>query len=192
MFWMTSDLHFGHENILKFCDRPFSSVEEMNEALIKKFNNKVSQLDTTFFLGDMFFCNVNTARDILSRMHGTKILIRGNHDLSPNLMYKIGFDAVLESARIKVGRSHIMLSHFPYRRQPWNHLWLRLTNPKYRHKLNFKKLEDQGLWLCHGHTHSKEQVKGRMIHVGVDAWNYEPVPITKISEIIDKAENEKK
>lgn len=186
MFFLTSDTHYWHKNILQFCDRPWKTVEEMNEGLVENFNSMVTQHDTTFFLGDIFFCNQATAREILTRLNGTKILIRGNHDMSPSQMYRIGFDCVLESARIRVGKSHIMLSHYPYKRKPWNHLWRRLTDSKYRHKLNFKKLEDDGLWLCHGHTHSREQVRGRMIHVGVDAWNYKPVPITKISEIIDK------
>lgn len=193
MIWFTSDLHFGHKNILDYCNRPFGSVERMNEMLIHNFNQCVSNDDVTYFLGDIFFCDNELATEILAQMNGTKVLVRGNHDQSVNTMYKIGFDVVVESARLRIGKTYVNLSHYPYKRTFWNHLWKKHFDKKYRSKLHFNKLEDNGEWLLHGHTHDKSRLKGRMIHVGVDAWNYKPVPQTVISSIIAKEmENAKK
>jgi calcineurin-like phosphoesterase family protein len=161
-------------------------VEEMNEALISNYNSVVGKDDLCYFIGDAFFCGVEDAKAILSRLNGKKVLVRGNHDQDPNKMYRMGFDVVLESARIRVGKTHVNLSHYPYQRTPWSHYWKALTQKKYRRKLHFKKLKNDGSWLLHGHTHSTEQVKNRMIHVGVDAWNFTPVSITRIAEIINK------
>ena len=81
MTFYTADPHFGHANILKLCSRPFDTIEEMNEALIKKWNAKVSGSDTVYIIGDMFFRCADPAA-ILSRLKGKKILVVGNHDSS--------------------------------------------------------------------------------------------------------------
>ena len=78
--WFTSDTHYWHSNVIKYCNRPFSSVEEMNEALIDNWNAVVKDGDTVFHLGDVIFAGVTKAREIIPRLKGNKILIRGNHD----------------------------------------------------------------------------------------------------------------
>jgi calcineurin-like phosphoesterase family protein len=186
---MYSDPHFGHHNVIDYCNRPYKNTDEMDEDLIRRFNERVYQGDTTIFMGDVFFCKYERAKDIMTRLNGTKILVKGNHDMSANTMYKIGFDFVCEQARIKIGKTYVNLSHYSYKRNPWNHWFLRLFNKKYRSKLHFRKLRDDGEWLCHGHSHSKEKLKDKMIHVGVDAWNYYPVSFPEISAIIDMYEN---
>lgn len=186
MIWFTSDLHFGHKNVIDYCNRPFSSVERMNEMLVYNFNLLVKPQDTTYFLGDIFFCGVEEAKAILSQMNGTKILVKGNHDQSANVMYKIGFLMVCESAKIRIGKTYINLSHYPYKRNAWNHFLKKHFDKKYRSKLHFKKLEDNGEWLLHGHTHEKTRINKKMIHVGVDAWNYKPVSQNEICSIIER------
>ncbi|MGN1345353.1 MAG: metallophosphoesterase, partial [Eubacteriales bacterium] len=79
MIFYTADTHFGHANILRLCGRPFASVEEMNEKLIERWNEKVQPADTVYILGDMFF-RTTEVESILERLRGKKHLIVGNHD----------------------------------------------------------------------------------------------------------------
>ncbi len=81
MIFFTADTHFGHANILKLCNRPFNTIEEMNETMICKWNSRVSGNDTVYIVGDMFF-RCSDAETILKRLKGKKRLIIGNHDSS--------------------------------------------------------------------------------------------------------------
>lgn len=76
-----ADTHFGHESILKLCKRPFSTVEEMNEAIVENWNARVKGNDKVYILGDMFY-KATGVKDILTRLKGKKHLILGNHDAS--------------------------------------------------------------------------------------------------------------
>lgn len=81
MVYFTSDLHFGHSGIIAMQDRPFSDVEEMNRVLLRNYNSYVHKNDTVYILGDI--CHhlpMDRANDLIGRMNGKKILIRGNHD----------------------------------------------------------------------------------------------------------------
>ena len=116
MIFFTSDLHFGHKNVIKFCDRPFKDLNHMECAIIDNFNERVKPEDTIYFLGDIFFYSNNEKiSNVLSRMNGRKILIRGNHDKKgPNSLQTLGFDLVLEEVKIKLNGKRVILSHFPY------------------------------------------------------------------------------
>jgi calcineurin-like phosphoesterase family protein len=105
MIWLWSDLHFFHKNILEYSNRPFSSVEEMEDELVKRHNALVSTHDKVIYVGDVFFCDQMEASRILKRLNGYKILVLGNHDLKANAMYKIGFDFVVQSMQIRVGKN---------------------------------------------------------------------------------------
>ena len=74
MIYFTSDTHFGHANIIKYCKRPFANVDEMNIALVAAWNAKVKPEDTVYHLGDVTFKRL----DMVPLLNGTKILIRGN------------------------------------------------------------------------------------------------------------------
>ena len=79
--WFTSDTHFNHTNIIKYCDRPFSDVNEMNEKIIRNWNERVVPDDRVFHLGDFgLFKRDKEPRSILNRLNGNIYLIRGNHD----------------------------------------------------------------------------------------------------------------
>jgi calcineurin-like phosphoesterase family protein len=80
MILFTGDQHFGHHNIIRHCDRPFSCVEEMGEALIENWNRAVKPTDSVYILGDLFFRNHVNAEEYLVRFCGKKRLIIGNHD----------------------------------------------------------------------------------------------------------------
>lgn len=75
--WFSSDYHFGHENIIKYCDRPFENVEEMRKVIVKRHNEVVKKTDIVFCLGDISF---NHSLENLDKMNGSFILIKGNHD----------------------------------------------------------------------------------------------------------------
>ena len=78
--FFTSDSHFNHENIIRFCKRPFKDTKEMDEALINNWNNVVGQDDTVFHLGDFAFGGSELWNGVLNQLNGHKILIVGNHD----------------------------------------------------------------------------------------------------------------
>ena len=80
MIYITADQHFGHANIIKLCSRPFSDVQEMDEALIVNWNRCVTNVDTIYIIGDLFFMNSVSAEEYLKRLKGRKHLILGNHN----------------------------------------------------------------------------------------------------------------
>jgi len=82
MIYFTSDLHLGHANVIRFQDRPFADVDEMNEALIANYNEVVGPDDTVYILGDVSNrCPGKQANEMIARLNGHKILIMGNHDM---------------------------------------------------------------------------------------------------------------
>ena len=189
--WFTSDLHIGHKNIVKpsfGSRRPYETIEDFHEALIENWNKKVKPEDTIYVLGDITFCGYEKTKSVFDRLNGKKILIRGNHDQSYSKLYRIGFDFIVESMQLKMAGKVVNLSHFPYRISKFNEIkckFLKRKLPRY----HMSRLVDDGKWLLHGHTHSKEQIKNKMIHVGLDAWNFSPVNIETIEKIIQKGEN---
>lgn len=177
--WFTSDLHFWHKNVITFCKRPWATVEEMNEGLIANWNSVVGPNDLVMCLGDMFFCGTTKAKEIMSRLNGTKQLLRGNHDwnvVKPHRAAEFGFDVVTDGTipGELAGRS-IIMSHFPYRED-------------HTEEVRFleKRPVDTGLWLLHGHVHSAWKVRDRQINVGVDVWDWKPVHMNQLIEIITK------
>lgn len=80
--WFTSDLHFGHRNIIKFCNRPWETVEEMDKALIENWNSVVGKNDIVFDLGDFAFAPNWRWKEIISQLNGKHYLILGNHEIN--------------------------------------------------------------------------------------------------------------
>lgn len=109
-----SDLHFYHNNIIGFDKRPFSSVEEMNETLIKNWNSVVQPGDMTYIIGD--FCwltNKDIWRNLLCHLNGQKTLIKGNHDITPSGKLRKLFADVKERKEIKDNGRTVIMNHFP-------------------------------------------------------------------------------
>ena len=113
--FFTSDTHFYHGNIIRFCTRPFKDVEVMNETIISNWNNTVGQDDIVFHLGD--FCLGGSAEwtKILDRLNGKIYLIMGNHDLK-NIRqgYIDRFEYVAMQMHIEIGKQKIYLNHYPF------------------------------------------------------------------------------
>ena len=102
-YWWTSDTHLGHKNIITYCKRPFKDVEQMNEMIIKKWNNKVKDDDTVFHLGDFSFRG--GYHQFRRRLNGSIILLAGNHD-------EDSF-SVIKDITIKHGGKEFYLTHVP-------------------------------------------------------------------------------
>lgn len=112
MNFYISDLHFGHKNILRYDNRPFSTLLKMEEELIKRWNSVVTDSDTVYLLGDISWYNDATTFAILTKLKGHKILIKGNHDHFKKSVLN-HFDQVLERAMIFDNGTYVVLDHFP-------------------------------------------------------------------------------
>ena len=181
-YYYTSDLHFGHKNILKFCQdtRKFEHLFAMEQALIKRWNATVKPHDVVIVLGDVFLgSSKKIQKEILAKLNGKKILVKGNHDKSNSQMMSLGFEWSCDEMVRYIQGERVILSHYPF--MPEN------TEGLEKHDLRYadRRPKDDGKSiLLHGHTHSKEKVRGRMIHIGVDAWNMTPVSENKIASMI--------
>lgn len=172
MIWFTSDLHLSHFNVIKYSNRPFSSVQQMNEELIKRWNNKVAQNDTIYVLGD--FCwgwNSNQIQETLDKLNGIKYFIYGNHDkLNPHKLAN-RWAEIVPYKRIVIEDKRVILSHYPI--AEWDCAW-------------------HGSVHLYGHTHGKFNLaeftklmphqNTNCMDVGVDTHNYEPWSWDEIKE----------
>lgn len=202
--FFTADFHVGHENCLKFDNRPFSSLDEMHEALIKNFNYYVPKNGVTYFLGDMGLCSNGLLKSVIDRLNGTKVLIRGNHDGKQDSMYNAGFDVVIDKAQITIGKDIITMSHCPLQGVPREDTtgmrgsdgtenW----HGENRHKDKYS-FPDFGQFHLHGHIHSRKgrkeskTIDDRQMDVGVPAWNYRPVRLAEVQSWIARYKEENK
>ena len=110
MNFYISDLHLGHGNALKFDNRPFGSIDEQNLIMIRNWNRVVTKDDTVYVLGDFSWKDADGML-FLNNTNGRKVLIRGNHDRSMNIL--MCFDDVQDYLEIKEGGANIVLSHYP-------------------------------------------------------------------------------
>ena len=95
--WVTSDWHLGHKNVIKYANRPFKDITEMNNILRKNFNKVVESHDIVYILGDISFLNTVSTTEWIKSLNGFKFLIKGNHDPKTNTAYrKMGFSEVYD------------------------------------------------------------------------------------------------
>ena len=169
--FFTSDSHFGHANIIKYCNRPFTNVDEMDEALITSFNKVVKPGDTVYHIGD--FALVREPNDVYikyaRRLNGQKFLIYGNHDRwrKNNHFANYGFIKIVPYLEIKIGEQKITLLH--YAMKVWNG-------------------SHRGSWQLHGHSHGSlpRNYAAYQLDVGVDVWNYTPISYDFIADEMKK------
>lgn len=185
--WFTSDLHFYHVNILRFCERPYEDVYHMAEGLINNYNSYVDQNDTVYFLGDICFGTREETLPVVKRLNGRKVLIPGNHDYCHEMyatssekfqrhyeMYLQYFDDVLFGFPELDG---FRMSHFPY-----------YEGIDYQGRdFSLWQSKDDGMPLLCGHVHDEWRINrtGKntfMYNVGVDANGLHPVSFDFIKD----------
>lgn len=113
MIFYIADWHYNHPNILSYDNRPFKTVEEMDAALVERWNATVTSADTVYVLGDMFWGGETKAVPVLDSLNGKKILIKGNHDRCKNTEFRKRFDQISGYLEITDGDRHVVLSHYP-------------------------------------------------------------------------------
>ena len=176
--WFTSDLHLGHSNVLAYCNRPWSMINEMDDGLIANINSLVKPGDTVYHLGD--FCltkRVDVIDDWLCRLNGEWRMIIGNHD-----QWVKRYDRLSDAAKSKIkwiehyakrtfmvdGKKHqIIMSHFP---------------------MLFWENSHHGSIMLHGHSHGGAQEYNkdvRRMDVGVDCHNWHPVLLENVITMME-------
>ena len=112
MRYFIADTHFNHGNIIKYCNRPFKDSKEMNEYIINRWNSVVTKDDIVYHWGDVGFGTTEELKQIIGRLNGTKILIRGNHDFrrGANGWKEVGF---VEVYRKRLILENLVLTHEP-------------------------------------------------------------------------------
>jgi calcineurin-like phosphoesterase family protein len=178
-----SDPHWGHSNIIRYCNRPFEDVREMNRELIRRYNDTVGPQDTVLWCGDSFFKgSPDWCRGILAGLNGNKILVKGNHDRSHGAMAELGFALVLDECILHIAGRTCRVSHYPYGDLEGGRPVDAVRKDKFK-ALRPKRVK--GEVLIHGHTHDKRKRQGNAIHVGVDAWDYRPATMAEVEALIE-------
>lgn len=157
--YIISDLHLKHKNIIQYCQRPFHSIDEMDYTIIHNWNSIVQPDDTVYFLGDLSL----HFDESLALLNGNIIFIKGNHDKSKMVEF---YDSLI----LELVNQKVLLIHNP------------ADIPK-----NWQS------WVIHGHSHNNEleqypkiNYKNKTINVCVELWDYKPIPLQTIINIIQK------
>ncbi|HEY5268381.1 MAG TPA: metallophosphoesterase family protein [Candidatus Saccharimonadales bacterium] len=176
MIHFVSDTHFGHFNIIKYSNRPFDTVEDMNSALIKNWNERVATSDIVYHLGDFAFMTLDQIKNVTKCLNGTKHLILGNHDKTiiqnKNDLLKCGsFNSIQNYYELKANGEFIVLFH--YGQRVWNK-------------------SHRGSIMLYGHSHGSLPPLGKSVDVGVDCKeitsDYRPVSLDEVLTYMSKRE----
>jgi calcineurin-like phosphoesterase family protein len=177
----TADEHFHHGNIIELCGRPFSSVEEMDEAMIDRWNAVVGQHDTVYVVGDFAMGKIAESLPLALRLNGRKHLVPGNHDRVWSAYNPKKRDRWLAEYRAvgftiepnEIVLDEFLVCHFPYEGD---------SHDEDRYQ-DYRPVRRGHRGLIHGHIHEKWKVNGDQINVGVDVWDFAPVPFDEIKMI---------
>lgn len=183
--FFTADLHLGHRNIIDYSHRPYRDADDMNVALIERWNETVSDDDEVVVLGDFAMGRIAETLPLTALLHGRKVLLTGNHDrcwaghrkgveTARATYIDAGFDEIWQGeVQLELSGRSVLACHFPYRGDSHDHDRYVAHRPV-----------DRGAWLLHGHVHERWQIRDRMINVGVDVWDYRPVPEHVLGDLV--------
>lgn len=135
----TSDLHYDHDHIIRFDGRPWFNVDEMREDLIQRWNNKVTDNDDVYIIGDFCWGTVAAWRNIVPRLKGRKHLTTGNHDPKLPKDVQAMFVEVVPYKELKDGGRKVILCHYPI--------------------IAYNHDSDPRVWMLSGHTHNTIEAK---------------------------------
>lgn len=163
MIYFTADEHYGHSNIIKYCNRPFTTVKEMDETLIKNHNQLVRDSDLVYHLGDFAWSRENEFvwDTYIDKLNGAHFFIQGSHDR----WLHDGVDQIYE---LKVEGQIIILCHYAMRVWPRSHY---------------------NSWQLYGHSHGKLKSIGKSYDVGVDNNGFKPVSFEQLKIIMSNKPN---
>lgn len=157
--YFIADTHFGHRNIIDYCDRPYMDVDCMDAALIDNWNAVVQTHDDVWFLGDFSFHDYRKTDEILCSLRGRKHLITGNHDIKDTESMG-AWQSVMHYKRLRVGKKKVVLCHYPM--ETWHG-------------------SGGGTLHFHGHSHGNVRTLPNRYDVGVDATGlYRPLTLEEI------------
>lgn len=178
--FIISDTHWSHKNILKHTNRPFSSVEEMDETMVENWNKVVRPEDTVYHLGDVFW-NKAKAQTIAPRLNGRKIVVLGNHDWGAGYMESLGFQALTrtrkETASLYLPDIRILMAHRPRDLPTWNeHMRgvIVLCGHEHDNMPRFIK------WVRDGGDKARPVMA---LNMSVEHHNYTPTPIEQVIDM---------
>lgn len=174
--FFTSDSHLQHKNIIKYCNRPFKTVRDMDSALVKNWNAVVGPEDIVFHAGDFCFGSKTSWAYLLDALNGTKYLAAGNHDvnITPDKFVDVQqrFNIrIMGDPEIASDGQRITVDHYPMLSWYQSH---------------------RGSWQLYGHVHGGLSNKGEMrttpnqLDIGVDVHSFEPISYETVKEIITK------
>lgn len=168
--YFTGDTHFGHKNIIKFTNRPFKDVGQMDEQLISNWNKVVGPNDSVYHLGDFSLGSISACRNILDRLNGKIFLIKGNHEKTA-VACTSRFEWVKDYHEMYLPtggkKQMVVLCHYAMR--VWN-------------------ASHHGAWQLYGHSHGTlpDDPNLLSIDVGVDCHDYKPISVAQIQKIMEK------
>ncbi len=169
MDYFIADTHFGHQNIIRFCDRPFPDAETMDRALIANWNERVNDDDRVYILGDLLYRCLDPI-GILSQLKGRKHLLVGNHDRSwlnaPGA--RDFFVSIADYAQVNDGAHVLIMSHYP------------MLSYYHEHRSN--------VFMIHGHIHNDTGIdywpalveRERVLNAGADINGFRPVTFVEL------------
>ena len=170
--FFTSDHHFGHKNIIRFSDRPFETVEEMDEAMVERWNEVVGERDHVFHLGDVSLHGPQRTRELLDRLNGHIYLVIGNHEKSAmNTVCRDRFEWRKDLFDLRIHdeedskRQYIVLCHYAMR--VWNRSF-------------------HGSWHLYGHSHGTlpDDPQSLSFDAGVDCHDFKPLSYAEVKAIM--------
>ncbi len=172
MIWFTSDTHFGHENIISHCNRPFATTEEMDATMIKNWNDRVSHSDTVHVVGDFSFRASKHIQQYVDELNGRIVLILGNHDEKNKEILNV-FGVCPKLLKIKYYKQRIILCH--YQMANWQG----------------KNRDIMPSWHLFGHAHgltNPDVIQPGSMDVGVDVHEFKPLSFEDIKKCLSQQE----
>ena len=177
MIYYIADMHFGHQNVLRFDNRPFADTDQMEETLIRNWNGRITPEDTVYVLGDAFWKNETSNVRIIRQLNGHKHLIQGNHDRVRGQL-QFHWESIEQYAEINDGNTLVILNHYP---------------------IPFYKNQHYGAVMLYGHVHNTREwhlvekwkleqwdmgIPSRLINVGcmMDYMGYTPRTLEELME----------
>lgn len=184
--WFTADLHLGHANIIRYCQRPFADADAMDRALVERWNDAVAEGDEVWVLGDFAMGRIAQTLPLAGRLRGRKVLVAGNHDRCWQAHRKgverwtqeyldAGFAEIRQgTVELDLAGQRVLACHFPY-----------VGDSQDVDRFVQERPRDDGRsWLLHGHVHERWREAPRMVNVGVDVWDYRPVAEDALAALI--------